>query len=138
MRRKQHRTKPPAPKADGTYRTFETEAELQNGIENFARRLGYDVFHDELARGDYKGYPDLTICGCGLVLYVECKGPKGSTTEHQERWIRRLRIAGQAVIVASTEDDEAGYNRVTTILMEQFQAFEGDESAAGDAEPDWN
>lgn len=111
----------PKPKADGTYRKFQTEDELRQNIEMFARQLGYRVMHDELARGYYKGFPDIAICGHGLLIFVECKGPNGSTTDAQEGWIADLQLANQPVIVASTEDDEMGYDLVTTILMDQYE-----------------
>lgn len=54
-----------------------TEAALQNGLIDAARRLGFLVFHATDARRSEPGFPDLVIVGYGQVIVFECKSQKG-------------------------------------------------------------
>lgn len=104
-----------------SYRRFSTEAELQKAIELQADALGFRVFHDELARGKYKGFPDLVICGPNLLMFVECKGPRGRVSDDQAGWISDLVKGGHLAFVASTERPE-DFDNVVTLMMDAYEA----------------
>jgi hypothetical protein len=103
------------------YRQFQTEAQLQHAIESQAHNLGFKHYHTRIPQGSNKGFPDLVICGHGIVLYVECKGPTGSTTKDQEAWIAELQKANQFAMVASTEEPDH-YELVVKILQDAYTA----------------
>lgn len=103
------------------YRQFQTEAELQRAIVNQARQLGFRVYHTAISQGSQKGFPDLCICGKGLLLFVECKGPNGRIETEQQAWINELNAAGQLALFASTENKN-DFDRVVTILQDAYEA----------------
>lgn len=96
-----------------------TEAELQRGLVEAARALGYLVFHATVARRSETGFPDLLIVGHGRVLAWECKTERGrvrpaSVTRRgrylpgQMDWIEAFRAAGiDARIVRPSDYDAA-------------------------------
>lgn len=84
-----------------------TEAELQTGVIELARLLGYRVAHFRPAKteqgwrtpvqADGKGFPDLVLVGRGRVLFVELKSDKGIKSPDQEAWQSSLDDAGALV-----------------------------------------
>lgn len=103
------------------YRQFQTEAELQRAIVTQARQLGFRVYHTAISQGSQKGFPDICICGKGLLLFVECKGPNGRIMRDQQAWIDDLKASGQLAMFASTEN-RGDYDRVVTILQDAYEA----------------
>lgn len=115
MRRRQY----PAVAAAGQYRQFANEEQLQRAIEVQARALGYLAYHTRVSQGSRPGFPDLCICGHGLLLFVECKGPRGVVRPEQTAWLQEIERAGRWAILASTEDDS--YDRIVEILQDYYQ-----------------
>lgn len=106
--------------ADGEWLRFGTEAELLVGLMRHARQLGYLVFHDRVAQGSQRGFPDLVICGYGVLVFIECKGPKPRISDEQRAWLDALRDAGAITLLASSERNE-DYDEITTLLDETFE-----------------
>lgn len=90
------------------------ERELQDGVAQVARLLGYRVFHARPAwtqKGyrtpvsyDGKGYPDLTLAGNGRVIFVELKCGRNVLSAEQAAWLEALRAAGQEAYVWSERE----------------------------------
>lgn len=81
-----------------------TEAELQGGVIETARMLGYLVAHFRPAKtergwrtpveADGKGFPDLVLVGGPRVIFVELKNATRPLEPEQELWLRALNRAG--------------------------------------------
>jgi hypothetical protein len=78
-----------------------TGTEIQDGLMDAARRLGYLVLHIREARRTEPGWPDLLIVGYGIALAVECKSrneklrPRSETQKGRELpgqldWLQEL------------------------------------------------
>lgn len=91
-----------------------------NAIANHARQIGYLVFHDRIAQGSARGFPDLTICGYGLLMFVECKGPRGTIADEQRRWIEALADANVVARFATTEIN-SDYDEIVDLLDDAYQ-----------------
>lgn len=84
-----------------------TEGELQGGVIDTARSLGYLVAHFRAAKtergwrtpveGDGKGFPDLVLAGHGRVLFVELKNDRRPLEPEQRIWLDTLGLAGVEV-----------------------------------------
>ena len=75
------------------------ESELQDAILELAERLGWYVHAERPARTiqgwrtpiqGKPGYPDLTLCRLGTILWIECKSERGRLTEEQNSWLSDL------------------------------------------------
>lgn len=102
------------------YRRFPNETSLMNAIITHAKALGYLVFHDRLAQQSAPGFPDLTICGHGLLMFVECKGPRGTISDAQQRWIDALGDAGTIARFATTERPD-DYDEIVSLLDDTYE-----------------
>lgn len=81
-----------------------TERELQRGVIQLARLLGWRTAHFGIgmtrdgwrtpAEGDAVGFPDLVIVGHGRVLFRELKCGKNRVTVAQGEWLEALEAAG--------------------------------------------
>lgn len=95
-----------------------TERELQRGVIDVARLLGYRVAHFRPAltgrgwrtpvQADGTGFPDLVLCGRGQVLFRELKVRGNTLTAEQAAWLTELRSAGADVGVWTDADWFAG------------------------------
>lgn len=98
-----------------------SEKELQNGIVQVAKILGYHVMHTRsvpVKRGKrvvwqaplqgHPGFPDLCIVGNGRVLFRELKVGRNVLSAEQAGWIRELELAGADVSVWTGEQWFAG------------------------------
>lgn len=110
----------PAEVTASDYRRFTTEKALMNAIIHHGRALGFKVFHDRLAQQSAPGFPDLTICGHGLLMFVECKGPRGHISDEQAAWIAALSDAGVVARFATTERPD-DYDEIVSLLDEAFE-----------------
>jgi len=80
------------------------ERELQQGIVDVARILGYRVAHFRAAQtahgwrtpvgADGMGFPDLCIVGNGRILFRELKVGRNVLSSEQAAWLEALRMAG--------------------------------------------
>lgn len=83
-----------------------TERQMQDGIVEAARRLGYLCYHTWSSIHSPAGFPDLVLCGRGRLLFVEVKGPRGRFRAGQEEWLQRLIDIGvEAYVVTPAEYD---------------------------------
>jgi hypothetical protein len=91
--------------------------ELQRGIIELARRLGWRVAHTPpipTERGwrtavaaDGKGFPDLVLVR-DRVIVAEIKGDTDRLRPEQEAWLSAFRLAGIAAYVWTPEDWRSG------------------------------
>jgi hypothetical protein len=53
-----------------------------------------------------KGFADLSlILPGGRAAFVECKAPRGTLTDHQQRWQERMRARGALVLTVRSIDE---------------------------------
>jgi len=94
-----------------------TEHELQSGVIDAARILGWRVAHFRPAltrhgwrtpvQGDGAGFPDLVLVR-DRVLWVELKVGRNRLSPDQQAWFEALHRAGQAAHVWTDHDWSAG------------------------------
>lgn len=95
-----------------------TERDLQGGVIETARLLGYRVAHFRPARtqngwatpvaADGKGYPDLTLCRPGRLVFAELKVGRNRATIDQTAWLQALEAAGAEAYLWTDLDYTAG------------------------------
>lgn len=113
-----------------------TGTDVMNGLISAARKMHYLVFHDEDARGNEPGFPDLIIAGYGAAWAIECKSQKepfrpstvtkkGRTLPGQLDWLYALGQARVATYVCRPETgtkpkepwySEIGYDDMLSLL----------------------
>jgi hypothetical protein len=89
-----------------------TEADLQALIEDAAHLHGWLVFHDNDARRNIAGFPDLVLVNPPRVVFLELKSDKGRVRPEQQRWMRALEqchTLSSAVVRPSDADDVLAY-----------------------------
>lgn len=114
-----------------TARRLLTGTQVQNGIIDCARSLGYYAFHDPNSQRAEPGFPDLMIVGYGALLALEAKSrgerlrpptfaPRsGRVMPGQREWLDQFAhvstvVAG--VVRERPEDGELGYDDVLAYL----------------------
>jgi hypothetical protein len=95
-----------------------SEGDLQEGVIDVARLLGYRVAHFRPAQtkhgwrtpvsADGAGFPDLCIVGNRRILYRELKVGRNTLSAEQAAWIRELEAAGVDAGVWTDTDWHAG------------------------------
>ena len=70
-----------------------TEKGFQQAVVDLSRLLGWRVFYVRDSRGSPSGWPDLTLCRDGVLLFRELKVTARLTIE-QEEWGDLLTRAG--------------------------------------------
>jgi hypothetical protein len=85
-----------------------TEADLQRAVIDLIRWLGLRYFHDNDARRNRAGFPDLVIAGAGGVAFRELKTAVGRLRPEQMDWISILELAGADVAVWRPVDLTSG------------------------------
>lgn len=92
---------------------------LQGKVFELCTRLGLKVLHIKPSltkRGtwhtstspDGKGWPDLSICGPGGLIFREIKAPKGRIRPEQRTWLMDLVRAGQDAAIWRPADLTSG------------------------------
>lgn len=86
-----------------------TEAELQRGVIELARVLGWRVAHFRPAltehgyrtavQGDGRGFPDLVLVKPPRLMFVELKADRGSFGPDQAAWLGELELTAAEVYV---------------------------------------
>jgi hypothetical protein len=93
------------------------EKELQKGVVDVAKILGYRVHHTRAAWTNkgyrtpiigHVGFPDLVISGHGRCLFVELKCGKNVLSAEQAAWLEALRAAGQEAYVWTEHEWASG------------------------------
>lgn len=71
-----------------------TEEDLQGSVEDMLTTLRYLWFHDEDARRDQAGLPDLIAVHplTGFLIMVELKKEKGTVRVKQAKWLAALQL----------------------------------------------
>lgn len=93
------------------------EKDLQKGVVDVAKILGYLVQHTRVAwtgkgyrtpiQGNV-GFPDLVLVGHGRCLFIELKCGRNTLSPEQSTWIEALRAAGQEAYVFTNRDWDEG------------------------------
>lgn len=71
------------------------EKELQDLVEELARRLGWLVYHTYDSRRSAAGFPDLVMVRHGRLIFAELKRQQGRVTPKQREWLQRLEVVSQ-------------------------------------------
>jgi hypothetical protein len=111
-----------------------TGTQIQHGLTDAARQLGYLVVHDPQSQRTEPGFPDLVIAGFGRVFAFECKSareklrpatvaPKtGRVLPGQRDWLDAFCLAAgvTAVVVRALPEgeDELSYDEALGLLNE--------------------
>ena len=64
----------------------QTEAQFQQAVIDYAKLMGWRVFHAFDSRRSEPGFPDLTMVRNGRLIFVELKRDIGRLTKSQARW----------------------------------------------------
>lgn len=99
------------------------EADIQRGITDLLRQLGFLVYHTWISKNSTPGYPDIVaVRSDGKMIAVECKGPRGRVSFEQVIWLDRFgrnRDCLFASAVGPTEtEDWVGYDWAIQRIME--------------------
>lgn len=78
-----------------------TEKSLQTVVTQFAKQLGWLVYHTYDSRRSEPGYPDLHLVHPthGITLFRELKTQTGRLTSPQKTWLNALVLAGHDAAV---------------------------------------
>ncbi len=68
------------------------EADFQQQIVELAESLGWAVWHDNDARRNRAGFPDLELLRGATMLRLEVKTAKGIVSDAQQAYIDRLNL----------------------------------------------
>lgn len=96
-----------------------TEDDLLTTVLGMAQVMGIKTAHFRPAQsktgrwltavqGDGKGYPDVTFCGPGGVMFRELKSAKGTPSPEQKVWLAALTAAGADAGVWKPTDLRSG------------------------------
>ena len=101
-----------------------TEAQIQRGLTDALRTLGYAVYHTEFAIRSDKGFPDiLAVNQFGSIVALEVKGPRGRLRDGQLDWINRFARNGEcllAAVVGPTETEQwISYDQALALLQQE-------------------
>jgi hypothetical protein len=70
----------------------QTEREFQTAVVEYARLLGWKVFHPFDSRRSEPGWPDLAMARNGQLILAELKTERGRVSRDQQRWLDALGI----------------------------------------------
>ncbi len=68
----------------------QTERAFMQAVLDYARLTGWKSFHPFDSRRSTAGYPDLTLCRRGRIVFAELKTETGRVSPHQRGWIAEL------------------------------------------------
>lgn len=94
-----------------------TERQFHRHYSQALRALGFHVSHHYDSRfsdDGTRGFPDLVICGHGVLWFDELKREAGTVSDSQREWHRELRIARAEVNVWRPSDWETMVHRMET------------------------
>jgi hypothetical protein len=90
----------------------ESERSFQGWVLDYARLMGWEVFHPWLSIHSTSGWPDLTLCRPPRLVMAELKSERGKPTEDQARWLERLARCNTEVYLWRPSDRD----RITIVL----------------------
>ena len=76
-----------------------TEAAYQRRITDYCNLRGLRWHHETDSRRTRPGYPDLTVCGPGGVVWLEVKTDTGRIRPEQRDWLNALTAAGHDALI---------------------------------------
>jgi hypothetical protein len=76
-----------------------SEAEFQEQVEQYARLMGWRLYHTRYSFGSSKGFPDLAAVRREVLVFAELKRDGKGPTPEQAAWLRDL----SAVEVVTTQ-----------------------------------
>ena len=94
------------------YARQQTEKEFQTVVVQYARLLGYRVYHTHDSRRSEPGFPDLVLVREGRLLVAELKRQTGRTSPAQQEWLELLRSAGVDAYIWRPSD----WDEITEVL----------------------
>ncbi|HEX3331846.1 MAG TPA: VRR-NUC domain-containing protein [Gaiellales bacterium] len=81
-----------------------SEKAFQQSVIQLARLTRWRVFYDTEPVGSPPGWPDLTLCRDGVLLFRELKTDTGRLSPEQRRWEDDLQACGMDVSVWRPRD----------------------------------
>lgn len=82
-----------------------SEADFQGTVVEYARLLGWTVFHPFDSRRSTPGFPDLTCVRDGRLVFLELKGESGRLSAPQVEWLTALaEVEGVDAVMARPSD----------------------------------
>jgi hypothetical protein len=93
-----------------------SEALLMQSIIDLAKWSGYLHFHDNDARRNQPGFPDLTLIHTrnGRLIFVEAKSEKGRLRPKQQVWLELLGIHHEVYVWRPRHWQDGTIRRVLT------------------------
>lgn len=92
-----------------------TERQLQDGIVELARILGWLAYHTHDSRRSQPGFPDLVLVRGERLIFAELKSENGRVSPAQKVWLGALEhVAGE--VERSTDDRRSRPGRVEVYL----------------------
>lgn len=85
-----------------------SEADLQAAVEEALTTLGWLWFHDEDARRNNAGLPDIVAVRRERVVFIELKTTLGRVRRQQRAWLEALSLAEVEVYLFRPRDWHAG------------------------------
>lgn len=74
----------------GYLRRARSEASFQRALEDFAKLMGWLVFHDRDSRKNDEGFPDVWAARDGMLVVAELKVGRNTRTQAQLDWAEQL------------------------------------------------
>jgi hypothetical protein len=108
-----------------------TEQDIQRGITDLLKQLGFRTYHTWLSKRSDPGFPDVVAVRRrdGAVVAVECKSKNGRVSQEQAEWIMTFQQVPSCVFasVVGPEDSPVwtGYDRALTLIQERVAAMRG-------------
>jgi len=88
-------------------RKMTPETLLKRDIKQYLGYHGWFCFHVLQGLGAYKGVSDMIAIKGGNVLFIEVKRPRGTQSEYQKEFERRVTEKGGKYVVVRSVDDLA-------------------------------
>ena len=86
-----------------------TEKQWTQQVTELAKAMGWKCYHTWLSIRSERGFPDLTLCRPGRLVFIELKtdAKTSKTTAKQDEWLAALREAGAEAYVFRPRDWDA-------------------------------
>jgi hypothetical protein len=84
---------------------------VKEQIKDYLNIMGWFHFPITQGIGSFKGICDRIAIKKGKVLFIECKGPNGKLTPHQERFKKYIEMHGGIYVEARSYEDVAKHEK---------------------------
>ena len=85
----------------GLIKKLTPEKQVQAAVVKYLKFMGWIVMRNQQGLGSTPGRPDIEALKNGVVIWIECKAPKGRLSESQQKYIESLRKNGGIVFVTN-------------------------------------